>query len=195
METPPFTADFLRDAYSQGFFPMPHPETGEILWFHPEPRAILPLDGLHVSRSLRRTLKRVPFEITVNRDFAAVMKACAGRPETWITDQFVDVYTELHEQGDAHSLEVWLNDQLVGGVYGVSLHGAFFGESMFHTVTDASKVAVYHLVERLKSRGMTLLEVQFMTEHLATLGAVTVSRAAYMKRLEKALASPARFVD
>lgn len=194
MEEPPFTAAFLREAYAQGFFPMPHPDTGEILWFHPEPRTILPLDGFHVSRSLHRTLRKGDFEIRVDHDFAGVMKACADRAETWITNQFIDVYSEMHEAGDAHSLEVWRNDQLIGGVYGVSLGGAFFAESMFHRVTDMSKVALFHLVERMKGRGMTLLETQFMTPHLKSLGAVEISRARYMKRLGEALRVPVTFL-
>ncbi len=194
MEEPPFTADFLREAYARGFFPMPHPETNEILWFHPEPRTVMPLDGFHASRSLQRTLKKASFEIRVNSDFAGVMKACADRPDTWITNQFIDVYTQMHDAGDAHSLEVWQDDQMVGGVYGVSLGGAFFAESMFHKVTDMSKVALFHLVERMKGRGMTLLEVQFMTPHLKSLGAVEIPRAQYMRRLAKALRLPVTFL-
>lgn len=193
MEEPPFTAEFLREAYARGFFPMPHPDTGEILWFHPEPRAVIPLDGFHVSRSLRKTLRAGGFEVRVNSDFQGVMKACADRPDTWITNQFIDVYTQMHANGDAHSLEVWVNDQLVGGVYGVSIAGGFFAESMFHKQTDMSKVALFHLIERMKERGMTLLEVQFMTEHLASLGAKTITRATYMRRLAKALALDVTF--
>ena len=192
-EEPPFTPDLLRAAYAQGFFPMPHPQTGEILWFNPDPRAVIPLDGFHVSRSLRRTLRRVPFEVTFDRDFHGVMAACADREETWITQDFMDSYGDLHRQGDAHSVEVWLGGRLVGGAYGVSLAGGFFAESMFHRVTDASKVALYHLVERLRARGMTLLEVQFMTDHLASLGAVLVPRAEYLRRLRQALRQPVRF--
>jgi leucyl/phenylalanyl-tRNA--protein transferase len=193
MEEPPFTAELLREAYARGFFPMPHPDSGEILWFHPDPRTIIPLEDFHVSRSLRRTLRRGRFEIRVNSAFQAVMKACAERDETWITDQFIEAYTALHEAGDAHSVEVWQEDQLVGGVYGVSLAGAFFAESMFHRVTDMSKVALFHLVERMQAKGLTLLEVQFMTPHLASLGAKEISREAYLKLLGRALSKPVTF--
>ncbi len=171
MDEPPFTAEFLREAYAQGFFPMPHPESGEILWFHPEPRTIIPLEDFHVSRSLAKTLAKGGFEFRINSDFAGVMKACADRPDTWITNQFVEVYSEMNRLGDAHAVEVWRDDQLIGGVYGVSLAGGFFAESMFHKVTDMSKVALFHLVERMKAKGMTLLECQFMTPHLKSLGA------------------------
>lgn len=172
---------------------MPHPETGEILWFHPDPRTVIPLDGFHRSRSFLRTLKRVPFDVTVNTCFARVMEACGDRASTWITGEFKSVYGALHRQGGAHSVEVWLGGELVGGVYGVSIAGAFFAESMFHRVTDASKVALHHLVERLKARGMNLLEVQFLTPHLASLGAVEIPRADYMQRLGVALATRVTF--
>jgi leucyl/phenylalanyl-tRNA--protein transferase len=190
---PPFTPDLLRLAYAQGYFPMPHPDTGEILWFHPDPRAVLPLDGFHVSRSLERTLKKVPFNVTIDQDFAGVMAGCAARAETWINELFKKTYGELHAQGDAHSVEVWLDGQLVGGVYGVALGGAFFAESKFHKVTDASKVALYHLVKHMKARGMSLLEVQFITPHLKSLGVIEVSRAQYMRRLRGALERKVRF--
>jgi leucyl/phenylalanyl-tRNA--protein transferase len=175
---------------------MPHPETREILWFHPDPRTIIPLHGFHRSKSLKRTLKRVPFVITTNQNFADVMQACAVRPDgadTWIDERFKAAYAELHRLGDAHSLEVWLDGALVGGVYGVSLGGAFFAESMFHRVTDASKVALHHLVERMQHQGMSLLEVQFMTPHLATLGAVEIPRETYLKLLKSALHLPVGF--
>ena len=192
---PPFNADLLRLAYSQGYFPMPHPDSGEILWFHPDPRAILPLDGFHVSRSFKRTLEKMPFEVTIDKDFAGVMAGCATRPETWINDLFKRTYGALHAEGDAHSVEVWQAGNLVGGVYGVALHGAFFAESKFHRVTDASKVALYHLVEHLKRRGMTLLEVQFITPHLESLGVVEIPRTQYMRRLRAALEKRVSFAD
>lgn len=179
--------DLLRIAYAQGYFPMPEPGTGEILWFHPDPRAVFPLDSFHVSRSLSRTMRKAGFELSVNQAFAAVMEACASRPETWINAEFLRAYKLLHEQGDAHSVEVWKDGVLVGGTYGVSLGGAFFAESMFHRQTDASKVALHHLVQRMRERGMMLLEVQFLTPHLASLGAVTVPRATYMRLLREAL--------
>jgi leucyl/phenylalanyl-tRNA--protein transferase len=193
MTEPPFTAALLRQAYAHGFFPMPHPDTGEILWFNPDPRAIIPLDGFHVSRSLARTLKRAPFTVTADQGFADVMTACGERQETWITDDFKRVYGELHQSGDAHSVEVRQGDELVGGVYGVTCGGAFFAESMFHRVTDASKVALYHLVERLKAGGFALLEVQFLTPHLKSLGAIEIPRAEYLRRLAKAVKLKAQF--
>ncbi len=191
---PPFSPDLLRLAYAQGYFPMPHPDTGEILWFHPDPRAVLPLDGFHVSRSLDRTLQKGAFEITIDKDFAGVMDGCAARDETWINDLFKKTYGDLHALGDAHSVEVWQAGALVGGVYGVAINGAFFAESKFHRVTDASKVALYHLVKHLQVRGMTLLEVQFITPHLASLGVVEIPRAQYMRRLKGALERRVRFI-
>lgn len=180
--------ELLRAAYAQGYFPMPHPETDEIMWFRPDPRAVIPLDGFHVSQSLRRTLKRGIFSVTRDTAFTEVMLCCADREETWITPEFLHAYGQLHEQGHAHSVEVWDKmGNLVGGVYGVSLGGAFFAESKFHRSTDASKVALYHLVEHLRSRKFLLLEVQFMTPHLARLGATPVSDSEYQKRLAAAL--------
>lgn len=193
MDEIPFTPEVLRLVYAQGFFPMPNPDTGEIMWLSPNPRAVFPLDGFHVSRSLAKTLRRQPFVISFNKDFRGVMAACGDRPDTWINDEFKTVYGKLHDEGYAHSVEVWLDDQLVGGTYGVALGGAFFAESKFHTATDASKIALFYLIKRLCDRGMTLLEVQFMTPHLATLGAVEISRAEYLRRLNAALRVPAHF--
>lgn len=190
---PSFSPALLRLAYAQGYFPMPHQETGEIVWLHPDPRAVIPLDGFHVSRSLERSLRRVPFEVTVDRDFKGVMRACGERAETWITDDFLRVYADLHAEGGAHSLEVWLDGALVGGVYGVHLGGAFFAESMFHRVTDASKVALLHLVKRMREKGFELLETQFLTPHLASLGAVEIRRTEYLRRLRSALLRTASF--
>jgi leucyl/phenylalanyl-tRNA--protein transferase len=193
MDEPPLSPELLVRAYAQGYFPMPHPDTGEILWLTPNPRAVIPLDGFHASRSLRKTLRTVNFEITVDQDFRGVMVACGDREDTWITDEFKRAYGELHDLGFAHSLEVWQDGALAGGVYGVSLNGAFFAESMFHKVTDASKVALYHLVARLKERGFKLLEVQFLTPHLASLGAVEIAKVEYLRRLRVALATAATF--
>jgi len=194
MDKPTLNPELLRLAYARGYFPMPHPDTGEILWFSPDPRTTIPLDGFHCSRSLARTLRRGELEVSMNRDFAGVMAGCADRKETWITDEFKAAYGLLHAEGDAHSLEVWQKDRLVGGVYGVSLGRAFFAESMFHRVTDASKVALYHLVERLRQQGMLLLEVQFLTNHLASLGAVEIPRTQYLRHLAAALQTTTRFV-
>jgi leucyl/phenylalanyl-tRNA--protein transferase len=172
---------------------MPHPESGEIMWLTPDPRAVIPLDAFHASRSLKKTLRRGAFTVTFDRAFGGVMKSCADREDTWITGDFLTVYGELHRAGDAHSVEVWRGDALVGGTYGVTIGGAFFAESMFHREDDASKVALYHLVERLRAHAFTLLEVQFLTPHLASLGAVEISRSEYLRRLKRAVAVKARF--
>lgn len=177
----------LRRAYAMGYFPMPHGDPEEIAWFHPDPRAILPLDGFHVSRSLARTLRRGRFSVTRDRAFRDVMRGCADRAETWINDEFLEAYGALHDEGDAHSVEVWLDGTLVGGVYGVSLGGAFFAESMFHRATDASKVALHHLTGHLRDRGFALLETQFLTPHLESLGVIEIDALDYMRRLEAAL--------
>lgn len=183
----------LLTAYVNGYFPMPDPQTSEILWFKPDPRAIIPLDGFHVSRSLRRRLKKKEYQISLNKAFSEVMKGCADRKDTWINSDFLKAYQNLHSIGAAHSLEVWEGEQLIGGVYGVSLGGAFFAESKFHRKTDASKIALYHLVEHLKQRGFILLEVQFLIPHLKTLGAIEIPSADYEHRLRRALALPVRF--
>ena len=185
--------DVLQLAYSQGYFPMPDPQTEEILWFSPDPRAIIPLDGLHVSRSLRRKLNQNTYRVTFNRCFSEVMKKCGNRPDTWINEEFLVAYQQMHELGMAHSVEAWQGDQLVGGVYGVHLAGAFFAESKFHTATDASKVALYHLVQHLRKHKFSLLEVQFMTPHLATLGAQNVPASEYRSLLRNALSKPTHF--
>lgn len=189
----PFTAEVLVQAYSQGFFPMPHPDTNEIMWFHPDPRAVFPLDGFHCSRSFKRTLNRKTFEVSFNKDFKKTMEGCADRPDSWINEQFMDVYGELHELGYAHSVEVWSESKMVGGLYGVSINGGFFAESMFHYKTDASKFAIYHLIKHMNERSMALLEVQFITDHLQSLGAITISREKYLNKLESALALKTSF--
>jgi len=180
-------------AYTHGIFPMADERSDEVLWFRPDPRAIIPLDGFHVSRSLARTLKRATFEIRVDTDFEGVMRGCADRPEgTWISERFVEVYSALHRDGKAHSVEAWRDGRLVGGTYGVALGAAFMAESMFHRETDASKVALEALVLRLRERGFILLDVQYVTPHLESLGAVEITRREYEKRLEQALSLPCR---
>ena len=175
-------------AYRRGIFPMADERSGEVLWFRPDPRAIIPLDGLHISRSLARTLRRGLFEIRVDTDFEGVMRACADRPEgTWISERFVKVYSALYRAGTAHSVEAWRNGRLVGGVYGLALGGAFMAESMFHRETDASKVALAALVGRLRERRFILLDVQYVTPHLQSLGAVEIPRRKYEERLVQAL--------
>ena len=162
-----------------------------IYWYDPDPRAILPLDGLHISHSLARTLKQNKFEIRLNSAFTAVMRACAapdiGREETWISEEIITAFTNLHNLRFAHSVEAWFEGKLVGGLYGVALRGLFAGESMFSQESNASKVALVYLVNQLRERGFQLLDVQFMTEHLSRLGAIDISQAAYKKRLTQAM--------
>jgi leucyl/phenylalanyl-tRNA---protein transferase len=182
-------------AYRHGIFPMADERSGEVLWFRPDPRAIIPLDGFHVSRSLARTLRRALFEIRVDTAFEGVMRGCADRTEgTWISERFIEVYASLHEAGHAHSVEAWRDGRLVGGTYGVALGGAFMAESMFHRETDASKVALAALVSRLQKRGFMLLDVQYLTPHLESLGAVEITRREYERRLEQAVSLPCTFV-
>ena len=180
-------------AYSNGYFPMPHPETEEICWFHPDTRAVMPLDSMHVSRSLRRRIKKSDYQVTIDKSFAEVMKACADRKDTWINAEFLRAYNELHLLGLAHSLEIWHGGLLTGGIYGVSLGGAFFAESKFHRQTDASKLALYHLVEQLKRDNFELLEVQFITPHLRSLGVIEVSSEDYQTRLAVSIRKECRF--
>ncbi len=172
-------------------------EDGELYWHEPDPRTILPLDAFHIPRSLVRTLKKEAFEIRRDTAFTAVIQACAapapGREETWINVDILEGYQNLHRLGYAHSIEAWRDGQLVGGLYGVALRGLFAGESMFSHETDASKVALVHLVQHLRARGFQLLDVQYMTPHLRRFGAVEISAAAYQRLLAKALAADAYF--
>ena len=168
-------------------------ENPKIHWVDPRHRGIIPLDRFHVSRSLGRTIRREIFRVSVNTDFSAVVTGCADRDDTWINAEIFQLYKELHELGFAHSVEVFEAGSLVGGVYGVALGGAFFGESMFSRRTDASKVALAYLVDRMNAGGFTLLDTQFLTPHLKSLGAIEISRAQYQKRLEKAVNKQATF--
>jgi leucyl/phenylalanyl-tRNA---protein transferase len=189
-----FTARGVETAYRHGVFPMADSDTGEIGWYLPDPRAIIPLDRFHVTRSLRRTIRRSVFEVRFDADFEGVMRACADRPEgTWISEDFVRVYGELFREGKAHSAEAWRDGRLVGGTYGVALGGAFMAESMFHRETDAGKVAVAALVDRLRERGFTLLDVQFVTPHLETLGAREIPHVLYSSMLAEAMRRPVHF--
>ena len=186
-------AEMVEEAYRQGIFPMADTQRGVITWHRPRRRAILPLDAFHLSHSLARRIRRGGFTVTFDRDFPAIMAACAARRSTWISDEFLTVYTGLHRAGKAHSVEVWVDDALAGGLYGVSLGGAFFAESKFHHVTDMSKVALAHLVWRLKERGYVLLEVQYLTEHLAQFGVAEIPHREYMAKLRAALEVSAKF--
>ncbi|TCP63147.1 leucyl/phenylalanyl-tRNA--protein transferase [Rhodovulum bhavnagarense] len=165
----------------------------EVFWVDPQRRGIMPLNGFHISRSLRRTIRRAVFTIRTDTDFAGVVRGCADRDETWINDSIFRLYNELHEMGHAHSLEVWQDGALIGGVYGVTLRGAFFGESMFSRRTDASKVALAYLVDRLRAGGFRLFDTQFLTDHLARLGGIEISREDYRVKLATALRSEADF--
>jgi leucyl/phenylalanyl-tRNA--protein transferase len=187
------TPQLLLRAYAAGLFPMAESaDSTELHWFDPPRRGVLPLDGMHVPRRLARTVKAGRFRVTADDAFAAVIAACAApapdRPNTWINDEIVALYTTLHRGGFAHSIECWDGDTLVGGLYGVSLGGAFFGESMFSRATDASKVALIHLVARLRAAGFVLLDTQFVTDHLARFGTIEIDRADYRRQLGTALA-------
>jgi leucyl/phenylalanyl-tRNA--protein transferase len=193
-----FTADDLIDCYRRGIFPMADARHDERLFLvDPARRGIIPLGDFHVSRRLARTVRSPRFETRVDSAFEAVIEACAaprpGRPETWINRNIQELCGELFKRGEAHSVETWLAGDLVGGLYGVAVGGAFFGESMFSSERDASKVALVHLVERLRAGGFALLDAQFITGHLQTFGAVEISRAEYRLRLARALETPAAF--
>ncbi|WP_276719735.1 leucyl/phenylalanyl-tRNA--protein transferase [Pseudooceanicola nitratireducens] len=189
------TPDLLLHAYTSGIFPMSeHRDDPEIFWVEPRRRGVFPLDGFHISRSLARALRRDDYRIAINRDFAGTLDGCAAREETWISARIADLYMQLHDSGFAHSFEVWSpENRLIGGVYGVALGGAFFGESMFSRRRDASKIALAWLVAHLNRSGFRLFDTQFLTPHLATLGAQEISRAAYRAQLAEALAQAASF--
>lgn len=192
------TPDILLRTYAAGIFPMAESaDDPTLFWVDPDKRGILPLDGFHISRSLQKTLRRNPFEMRCDTAYEAVIRACGAqrpeRPKTWINSEIIRLYSGLFHMGHAHSVESWLDGRLVGGLYGVSIAGAFFGESMFSTETDASKVALCHLIARLRRSGYTLLDTQFTTTHLEGFGAVEIDRADYRQRLAAALQTSARF--
>jgi len=186
--------DLLLNAYRLGVFPMAM-EDDEIRWFSPEPRTILPLDGFHVPHGLKRERRKRNFEIRINTDFAEVIRACAAREDTWINGEIIASYENLHSLGWAHSVEAWSPNELVGGLYGIAIGGAFLGESMFHRATGASKIALWALVERLRERRFALLDTQWMTPHLQQFGAREISRAMYLHLLNEAAELPRRFVS
>lgn len=192
------TADILLRAYAYGVFPMGESrDDPSLYWVDPQERGIIPLDGFKLPRKLRSTIRKAPFRVTIDTSFRDVMEACAlpapGRSGTWINDRIVDLYCELHERGYAHSVECWKDQQLVGGLYGVSLGAAYFGESMFSRETDASKIALAYLVARLRHGGFKLLDTQFVTDHLAQFGAIEIPRDEYRSRLADAIAQPSDF--
>jgi leucyl/phenylalanyl-tRNA---protein transferase len=186
------TPEVLIMAYQQGYFPMAEAD-GEMYWHSPDPRAIIPLDSVTISHSLRKTLRKNPFTIRFDTSFYDVIVACSERYETWISEEVIDSYTHLHQLGIAHSVEAWQEDSLVGGLYGVALGGAFFGESMFARVTNASKVAFVALVEHLRARRFVLLDSQYLNPHIASLGGIEISRREYFRRLQTALQQPTSF--
>lgn len=181
------TTKLLIEAYSVGYFPMADSRTGPIWWYSPDPRAVIPLDRFRISRSLRQRLRKGTYEIRIDTAFEAVINACADREETWISDEIIRAYIGLHEDGSAHSVESWHNGVLAGGLYGVSICGAFFGESMFTRETDASKVALVALVEHLRKRKFALLDSQFINDHIRQFGAREVPRVDYLRQLRAAL--------
>jgi leucyl/phenylalanyl-tRNA--protein transferase len=181
-------------AYGSGIFPW---TDSPVTWWSPDPRAILEWDRFHVSKSLARTLRKGAFRTTTDQAFRQVMENCAalgpGRGETWISSKFLEAYTRLHEQGHAHSVECWQNDKLVGGIYGVAIGGFFAGESMFHRVNDASKIALFYLIEHLQQRAFTLFDIQVLTPITTKLGGIAIPREEYLKRLTTAVAKPCLF--
>jgi len=188
------TPRLLLTAYASGVFPMAESaDSSEIFWFNPEKRGVMPLDGLHISRSLKKAMRARRFKVTANQCFSDVLTACADREETWINPEITALYTDLHEVGHAHSIEVWEGSALAGGLYGVSLGAAFFGESMFSRQSNSSKIALVGLMARLNLGGFKLLDMQFITPHLAGLGGVEIAREAYQAQLEIALKQNADF--
>ncbi len=177
---------FLLSAYASGLFPMAL-DSGEIGWFAPDPRGVIPLDRFHIPKGLRRVLKKRPFEIRVDTAFLEVIEGCADREETWISETILRSYLELHQRGQAHSVEAWQDGELVGGLYGVRLEGAFFGESMFSRVSEASKVCLVALVERLKRGGFVLLDTQWNNHHLAQFGCEEIDAEEYAAMLAEAM--------
>jgi leucyl/phenylalanyl-tRNA--protein transferase len=195
----PLTPENLETAYRLGVFPMSDPETGEIDWFQPEPRTLIDLEDFHVPRRLAKTLRGDRFQYTINREFETVIRHCARcecPEEVWISEEIVEAYCALHQHGKAHSVEVWEDGELAGGLYGVALGAAFMGESMFHLRRDASKAALVYLVGRLRERGFLLLDAQYPNEYLEQFGLIQMFHADYRRLLKKALAlQNVRFVD
>lgn len=184
--------EFLLNAYSQGYFPMAD-QDGSIGFYHPDPRAVFPLDKVRPGKHIRKVMRSLNWHVTKDSCFEEVMRACAGREETWINGQMIKSYKKLHEMGAAHSIEVWLEGELVGGLYGVAIGAVFFGESMFNKVDDAAKIAFYSLVERLKDKGFVLLDSQFLNPFTESLGAAEISAEEFRFQLEKAVLLPTEF--
>lgn len=184
----------MLHAYASGVFPMAETsDSDELFWVNPIMRGVFPLDGFHISRSLAKRMRNTEMTVTLSRAFASVVEGCAAREETWINQELTELYASLHRLNRAHSVEVWEGDELVGGVFGLTIGGAFFGESMFSTRTDASKLALAALVDRLRAWGFALFDTQFITPHLASLGAEEIPRSAYQAQLAEAIPLPVRF--
>ncbi len=185
--------ELLLSAYAQGYFPMAESKNGDIFWHSPDPRAIFNIYETNAPRSVRQLIKKGIFNVTFNEHFAEVITACSQRDDTWISDVIVQSYLNMHYFGHAQSIEVWHEGQLAGGLYGVTIGGAFFGESMFSNISNASKVGFFHLVERLKKLGFVLLDTQYINEHTFMLGAVEIPKALYMRILKEAIDLPVSF--
>ncbi len=185
--------NFLLAAYRRGYFPMADSRDGPIGWYSPDPRAIIPLEEFRIPRSLRQTISKKIFDVRIDTAFSSVIRTCSERDETWISDEIIRVYTILHEQGHVHSVESWYEGKMAGGLYGVAIGGAFFGESMFSTRPDASKVALVYLVDHLKKRKFRLLDTQIINEHIRRFGGREIPRGEYLKLLNKAILADARF--
>jgi len=185
--------DFIVTAYCDAYFPMADSRTGAISWYSPDPRAIIPLDGFKVSRGLQHVMRKRVFENKIDTSFHEVICGCAQREETWISEELIRAYTMLHVKGIAHSVESWQDGRLVGGLYGLAIGGSFFGESMFSAVSNASNVALVHLVNVLRLRGFDLLDTQFMNTHIKQFGAIEIPRTVYISKLSYALTVDAKF--
>jgi leucyl/phenylalanyl-tRNA--protein transferase len=182
-----FNPDIVIHAYREGYFPMADSKDGDIFWHSPDPRAIFDIRNIILQKSLRNKLYKGHFKFSINYDFPYIIKKCAERNETWINDEIIDTYIELHKMGAAHSIETWQNNQLVGGLYGVSIGGAFFGESMFNTVSDASKAAFYYLTQHLVNQGFTLLDSQYINNFTKQLGAFEIDKELYLILLKTSI--------
>lgn len=185
--------ELLLTAYSQGFFPMAESKDGDIYWHSPDPRAIFNIYDIKPPRSVRQLIKKQTFDITFNERFEEVIRACSERDDTWISEPIIESYINMHHLGHAQSLEVWQGDKLAGGLYGVTIGGAFFGESMYSEVSNASKVGFYYLIERLKKLGFILLDTQYINEHTYKLGAIEIPKSLYLKLLARAIELPVSF--
>ncbi|MDC1068834.1 leucyl/phenylalanyl-tRNA--protein transferase [Candidatus Kapabacteria bacterium] len=188
------TPDIIVSAYTQAFFPMADEDDGEIYWHNPDPRAIIPLDNPKMPRSLKQSIKKNNFTFSVNGDFDCVIRSCSKRKNTWISEDIIDIYNQLNVMGFAHSVECLIGKEIVGGLYGVSIGGAFFGESMFNFKSDSAKAAFYYLIEYLKSKNFILLDSQYINPFTEQLGAIEISKSNYLKLLNKALSLPCKFV-